>query len=74
MNILFLEDEPDLAEQIQYFLQKRGYCITWVQTLAQTHEYLKNQTFGVLLLDRLVSDGDSVQHLKVYVLYTQVPL
>lgn len=66
MNILFLEDEPDLAEQIQHFLQKRGYHITWTSTLADTQKLLNTQNFNVLLLDRLVPDGDSVQHIATF--------
>ncbi|MBD3768127.1 MAG: response regulator transcription factor [Gammaproteobacteria bacterium] len=74
MNILFLEDEPDLAEQIQHFLQKRGYVITLTSTLAETLQHLQNRQFNLLLLDRLVPDGDSVQHIADFKAHHNGPI
>jgi DNA-binding response OmpR family regulator len=60
MNILFLEDEPDLAGQLKHFLHKRGYSIEWTSSYAHTLRTLKTQAFDLLLLDRLVGDADII--------------
>lgn len=73
-HILLLEDEPDLAEQIQHFLQKRGYQITWVTHIAEVTQQLQSQQFSLLLLDRLVKDGDSLAAIEAFRAYHSAPI
>lgn len=62
-RLLLLEDEVDLAEQVVHFLQKRHCQIRLTHSVAETLSALQQQAFDLVILDRLVTDGDSLLRL-----------
>jgi DNA-binding response OmpR family regulator len=59
-DILLVEDEVMLAEQLVHFLSKRGFSVMLSRSIEETHSILATQSFNLLILDRLLPDGDSL--------------
>ncbi len=60
MRILLVEDEPDLANALIAALNRRGYLVDHVETLADGEEALASNAHALVLLDRRLPDGDGV--------------
>ncbi|QYJ97279.1 response regulator transcription factor [Shewanella alkalitolerans] len=59
-RILLVEDEPDLARLIRLNLESLQHEVTQVSTLNQARQQLRSKCFDLLLLDRMLSDGDGL--------------
>lgn len=60
IQILLIEDDPMIAEILQYYLSSEGkYSITWVQTGTDACA-LTGKKFDVILLDILLPDMDGI--------------
>ena len=57
-DILLVEDQEELAELIQIFLEKEGFTVLLAGTGEQTVEYLKEQQVKMLLLDIMLPEMD----------------
>ena len=51
MRILITEDDAALAEALQFSLAQAGYAVDWVANGAAADEALKQDVFGLLILD-----------------------
>ena len=51
MRILITEDDAALAEALQFSLTQAGYAVDWVANGAAADEALKDDVFGLLILD-----------------------
>jgi two-component system OmpR family response regulator len=51
MRILLTEDDAALAEALQFSLAQSGYAVDWVGNGAAADEALKDDVFGLLILD-----------------------
>ena len=51
MRILITEDDQSLAEALQFSLEQSGYAVDWVNNGAAADEALKDDVFGLLILD-----------------------
>lgn len=51
MRILITEDDSTLAEALQFSLSQSGYAVDWVANGAAADEALKDDVFGLLILD-----------------------
>ena len=51
MRILVTEDDAVLAEALQFSLTQAGYAVDWVAHGAAADEALKDNVFGLLILD-----------------------
>jgi two-component system OmpR family response regulator len=51
MRILITEDDAALAEALQFSLKQSGYAVDWVNNGAAADEALKDDVFGLLILD-----------------------
>ena len=51
MRILITEDDSSLAEALQFSLKQSGYAVDWVDNGAAADEALKDDVFGLLILD-----------------------
>lgn len=63
-NVLILEDDLSLARLYQKVLNRAGYAVTVVPTIAEARAYLYQQTYRVFLCDMRVGDGDSFEFLR----------
>ncbi len=51
MRILITEDDAALAEALQFSLAQSGYAVDWVANGAAADDVLKDNVFGLLILD-----------------------
>ena len=51
MRILITEDDASLAEALQFSLAQSGYAVDWVANGAAADEALKDDVFGLVILD-----------------------
>jgi len=60
MRILVVEDEPKIAAFLQRGLREEGHRVEVVGTLAAARAAVDAATFDLLLVDRLLPDGDGL--------------
>lgn len=58
MKLLVVEDEPDLADMIARLLRGKGYVVDIAVTVEEAREALASFEYGVVILDRMLPDGD----------------
>jgi two-component system OmpR family response regulator len=51
MRILITEDDASLAQALQFSLEQSGYAVDWVKNGAAADAALKDDVFGLLILD-----------------------
>lgn len=64
IRVLLLDDEVDLREEVAQFLREKSYVVTEVGTIRQFYQYFHFDQFDVLILDRLLPDGDAIEIVK----------
>jgi DNA-binding response OmpR family regulator len=64
LKILFVEDEPALAEIIKESLESKGFDVCHVATAAAALQAHSLTTFHLLILDVMLPDGDGFSLLK----------
>ena len=65
MHALIIEDDEAIARQIGAGLGRRGAQTTLAHDLATAREHLADQRFDVIVLDRMLPDGDGLEFLRV---------
>lgn len=59
-RILIVEDDLVQATRIRDLLETRGYSSTWKQTLSEASGAIRAEPPDLLLLDRMLPDGDGI--------------
>ena len=65
-SVLIIEDEPDLAELIQMYLEKEGISATICLSAEAALETLENQRFELITLDINLPGMDGFEFLQSY--------
>jgi len=60
-RVLVLDDERELREEVAAYLRGIGCAVTEVGTIRQFHQFFAADQFDVLLLDRMLPDGDGLE-------------
>lgn len=60
VRVLLVEDEPEMAIAIRTVLEREGYIVDQVASLAELHEVARLARSDVVLLDRTLPDGDGI--------------
>jgi len=60
MRILLLEDEPELAGLIAQSLTENGFAVDVFPSLAEGKLATREVSYGLVLLDRRLADGDGI--------------
>jgi DNA-binding response OmpR family regulator len=63
LKALLLEDNTSLAEEMMTFLSKHGIAVTHCTSIMQLDTQLTNNSYQLLILDRLLPEGDSLDYL-----------
>jgi two-component system alkaline phosphatase synthesis response regulator PhoP len=63
-RILLVEDELRLGDTIKLSLEKMGFECVWVKTLKNAVQILKEQKFGVAVVDWNLPDGEGIELLR----------
>lgn len=66
MKILLAEDDPQLARSLAERIGDAGYVIDRVRTGDEVEAALAALSYGLLILDRRLPDGDSLARIKVF--------
>jgi len=64
MNILIVEDHPELAHEIIDYLTKSGYLCKWAKNCKTALEEVEVNSFDAMLLDLGLPDGSGFDVLK----------
>jgi len=64
MNILIVEDHPELAQEIIDYLTKSGYLCKWAKNCKTALEEVEVNSFDAMLLDLGLPDGSGFDVLK----------
>jgi DNA-binding response OmpR family regulator len=64
MKVLIVEDNADLARNIQDFLIREGYVCEWTSTCDQALEKLNAFHYDCVVLDIMLPDGDGLSVLE----------
>lgn len=64
IKILFVEDEPALAEIVKESLESRGFEVAHVPTVTQALQTHASHKFDIMILDVMLPDGDGFSLLK----------
>jgi OmpR-family two-component system manganese-sensing response regulator len=59
-SILLIEDEPTSREILQYALTEAGYHVAVVATAAAAHRQLDVISYGLVIADWQLPDGDGI--------------
>ncbi|MBW8743185.1 MAG: response regulator transcription factor [Sphingomonas sp.] len=60
MQILLVEDDPQIAERVASDLARNGYRVIDVATAEAAHHALAVNSIEAVVLDRLLGDGDAI--------------
>ena len=60
MRVLLVEDEPEMASALAAALKKYDMVVDLIATLADAEEAVSTNTYGAILLDRQLPDGDGL--------------
>ncbi|RPG36491.1 MAG: response regulator, partial [Gammaproteobacteria bacterium TMED225] len=57
VNILVIEDEPDIRKNLEYNLSRENYTVTSVSSLSEAESVVNLNKFSLILLDLMLPDG-----------------
>ncbi len=60
MNLLLLEDDPDLGQAVADHLRAHGHTVHWAQRCETAHQAFGNPAFDMALLDLRLPDGSGL--------------
>ncbi len=66
LNILVIEDEPDIRATIEYNLSQEGYSVTSVGSIAEVNSIKEPSIFDLILLDLMLPDGSGLNICKKF--------
>ena len=64
MNILVIEDEPDIRKNLEYNLSREGFTVTTSSSLTEAESILNSNKFSLILLDLMLPDGSGLDLCK----------
>jgi two-component system phosphate regulon response regulator PhoB len=65
-RILVVEDEPDMAQVLQFNLGRQGHDVNHAENLTVAAEQLAGRRFDLILLDLRLPDGSGLDFLKAH--------
>ena len=64
MNILVIEDEPDIRKNLEYNLSREGFKVSSVSSLKDGFKSLDSNIYSLILLDLMLPDGSGLDLCK----------
>lgn len=64
MNILLVEDDPELGNGVRIALVDQGWQVVWVRRLTEANTEIETRLIDLVLLDLGLPDGDGLTLLK----------
>lgn len=66
MRLLLIEDDENIAETLVAYLEKNGFVVDLAPTLAIAKAAVSENSFDLVLLDRLLPDGEGMSMLRYF--------
>ena len=60
MNILVIEDEPDIRKTLEYNISQEGHTVLTAGSLHDAEKILQSQSLSLILLDLMLPDGSGL--------------
>jgi DNA-binding response OmpR family regulator len=60
IQILVVEDDPDLGTMIKLMLELKGFAVTLPERIEQTGQILRNNNIDLVLMDMLLSGANGM--------------
>jgi two-component system phosphate regulon response regulator PhoB len=64
VNILVIEDEPDIRKNLEYNLSRENYTVTSASSLSEAKSVLDSNKYSLILLDLMLPDGSGLDLCK----------
>ncbi len=64
MKLLVIEDQKELSDNIQVYLENEGYICEVVASISKASEKLYGYSYDLILLDLMLPDGDGLDLLQ----------
>ncbi len=66
MRIVLVEDDPELGRRLSERLDKAGFAVDWVQTVAAARDWPDLKLTSAIILDLGLPDGDGLDLLRYW--------
>ena len=60
MNILVIEDEPDIRRTLEYNIAREGFNVLTASSISEAEEAIKSHPINLVLLDLMLPDGSGL--------------
>ncbi len=60
MNILVIEDEPDIQKNLEYNISREGFNVFTASSIADAEVIIKSKEISLMLLDLMLPDGSGL--------------
>lgn len=64
MRILLIEDDKAIGGAVRDHAVADSHAVDWAKTLASARDHAKAMTYGLVLLDLFLPDGDGIAYLR----------
>ena len=64
MNILVIEDEPDIRRTLEYNIAREGFNVLTASSISEAEEAIKSHQINLVLLDLMLPDGSGLELCK----------
>ena len=64
MNILVIEDEPDIRRTLEYNIAREGFNVFTASSISEAEEAIKSHSINLVLLDLMLPDGSGLELCK----------
>ncbi len=64
MNILVIEDEPDIRRTLEYNIAREGFNVLTASSISEAEEAIKSYSINLVLLDLMLPDGSGLELCK----------
>ena len=64
MNILVIEDEPDIRRTLEYNIAREGFNVITASSISDAEEAIKSHSINLVLLDLMLPDGSGLDLFK----------
>ena len=64
LNILIIEDEPDIRKNLEYNLSREGYSVLTAASIEEAEQLIYSNNLSLILLDLMLPDGSGLELCK----------
>ena len=64
LNILIIEDEPDIRKNLEYNLSRESYSVLTAASIAEAEQLIYSNNLSLILLDLMLPDGSGLELCK----------